>query len=158
MYKSVGGRRNDSSSHLTLATKKINTPKDSENILVTNFNIWVENIFNICHFKKSGVIVNLALAIAMAKVFLFFRKMRSYFDFEAMMVTLSLVTSTPHSNVSPEDTSNNCTISLGNPTLNEFDLGFATPILLVYLNIIIPSFLSLVSNMYGGYIINNFLF
>lgn len=66
----------------------------------------------------------------MAKVFLFFRKMRSYFDFEAMMVTLSLVTSTPHSNVSPEDTSNNCTISLGNPTLNEFDLGFATPILL----------------------------
>lgn len=29
------------------ATKKINTPKDSENILVTNFNIWVENIFNI---------------------------------------------------------------------------------------------------------------
>lgn len=61
MYKSVGGRRNGSSSHLTLATKKINTPKDSENILVTNFNIWVENIFNICHFKKSGVIVNLAL-------------------------------------------------------------------------------------------------
>lgn len=47
MYKVFGGRRNGSSSHLTLATKKINTPKDSENILVTNFNIWVENIFNI---------------------------------------------------------------------------------------------------------------
>lgn len=36
MYKVFGGRRNGSSSHLTLATKKINTPKDSENILVTN--------------------------------------------------------------------------------------------------------------------------
>ena len=127
-------------------------------ILVTNFNIWVENIFNIYHFKKNSITMIMALATTIVSAFLFFRKIKGYFDLEAIMVTLSLVTSTPHSNVSPEDTSNNCTISLGNPTLNEFDLGFAIPILLVYLNIIIPSFLSLVSNMYGGYIINKLLF
>ena len=60
------------------------------------------------------------------------------YAFDVMIVILLSVTSTSHSTESPGVKSKSFTISLGTPTLNEFDLLFAIPTLDVYLNIIIP--------------------
>lgn len=62
---------------------------------------------------------------------------KNYNAFVVITVILLSVTSTSHSTESPGANSKSFTISLGTPTLNEFDLLFAIPTLDLYLNIII---------------------
>lgn len=100
-----------SKNYLNLSYTKINSPTRSRGSLT----ILARAIFKITNFNK---------------------KINNH-AFDVMIVILLSVTSTSHSTESPGDNSKSFTISLGTPTLNEFDLLFAIPTLDLYLNIII---------------------